>query len=139
MNVELLRASFVLVAERQPFLTRRFYAILFERHPELRALFGRHSARAQEEMLGKALEAVLENLESSAWLTGTLEALGAKHVSYGVTDEMYPLVGAALLAALGEAAGEAWTPELEAEWTAAFGAIAGAMQAGARRAAERAA
>ncbi len=61
-------------------------------------------------------------------------ALGAKHVGYGVTDEMYDQVGDALLATLAEAAAEAWTAEVAMQWTLAFGAIAGMMKDGAANA-----
>ena len=133
LDVTTLRESFELVAERSPLLTRRFYALLFERHPQVRPLFGA-STEKQEEMLTRALVAVLDRIEDGAWLTETLEALGAKHVDYGVTDEMYSWVGDALLAALAEAAGEAWTPRVNLAWTAAYVAIADRMMAGARKA-----
>lgn len=134
LNVALLRSSFDLVVERQPQLTARFYDILFARYPKAKALFGRHTAAAQEKMLSDALVAVMDHLEDAPWLTTTLKQLGAKHVGYGVTTEMYGWVGASLLAALAEAAGPDWTPSLEAAWTEAFGAIAGLMQAGAAEA-----
>ena len=57
LNVALIRDSFELVIERNPSFTARFYEILFERHPAVRQLFGRNSARAQEEMLTRALVA----------------------------------------------------------------------------------
>ena len=139
MDIELLRRSFEVVVERHPDVTARFYVILFERHPEARALFGRRSQEAQEKMLTQALVAVMDHLDDAAWFTETLEALGAKHVGYGVTDEMYAWVGDALLAALEHALGPDWTPEVALEWSRAYAAIATTMQAGARRAAERAA
>lgn len=139
MNVDVLRDSFTKIAEVQPLLTKRFYEILFDRHPDLRPLFPSRGMEAQEKMLTQALAMVLARLEDGPWLSETLEALGARHVAYGVKDEMYPMVGGALLIALGEAAGEAWTPELEREWTEAFGFIAACMQAGARRVTSRAA
>lgn len=132
LDVTTLRESFELVVERSPQLTRRFYEILFERYPQVRPMFGRSTAK-QEEMLTRALVAVLDRIEDGAWLTDTLEALGAKHVDYGVTDEMYAWVGDALLATLAEAAGEAWTPRVQVAWTAAYGAIADLMMAGARK------
>jgi len=134
LDVEALRSSFDLVVERSPDVVHRFYEILFERHPEVRSMFSRNSAAAQEKMLTGALVAVLEHLEDAPWLEGQLTALGAKHVSYGVRDEMYDWVGACLIAALKDAAGEAWTARVEAAWVAAFGAIAGLMLAGAARA-----
>jgi len=102
-------------------------------------LFGRNSRARQEEMLTQALVAVLDHLEDASWLTTTLPALGAKHVGYGVTDEMYGWVGECLLAAIAEAAGEAWSAELAAAWTEAYGAIAGLMLSGAQAVVERAA
>lgn len=135
LDVITLRQSFDLVVSRAPDMTRRFYAILFERYPQVRPLFGR-STEKQEQMLTRALVAVLDRLEDGAWLGDTLRALGAKHVDYGVTEEMYPWVGDALLATLAEVAGEAWTPQVEKAWTDAYAAIAGLMLDGARRATE---
>jgi hemoglobin-like flavoprotein len=135
LNVELLRSSFALVLERAPNVTHRFYDHLFERHPDLRPLFGKNSRGKQEEMLAQALVAVVDHLEDAPWLESTLKALGRKHVDYGVTDAMYDQVGDALLVTLGEVAAEAWTPELKQAWTDAYGAIAGLMQEGARGAA----
>jgi hemoglobin-like flavoprotein len=134
LNATLLRGSFELVIDRQPQLVRRFYEILFERYPQARPLFGRNSAAKQEEMLGSALVAVLDHVEDAAWLASTLKQLGAKHVGYGVTGEMYGWVGDSLLATLAEIAGADWTPELAAAWTEAYGAISGLMQLGAAEA-----
>jgi hemoglobin-like flavoprotein len=132
MNVTLLRDSFELVIERQPQLVTRFYAILFDRYPHARALFGRNAQAAQEKMLTDALVAVLDHIEDGIWFRSTLGALGAKHADYGVTEEMYGWVGECLLAALAEAAGEAWSDELHQAWAGAYAAIAGAMLEGAR-------
>lgn len=134
LNVNLLRTSFALVVERCPTLTQRFYEILFERHPQTRAMFPANHQRRQEAMLTQALAAVVEHLEDGAWLTRTLHKLGARHADYGVTAEMYDWVGESLLASLREAAGVAWTPEMERAWAAAYGVIASLMQEGARTA-----
>jgi hemoglobin-like flavoprotein len=128
LNVPLLRSSFDLVVAREPQLTTRFYEILFARYPQVKPLFGRHTSAAQAQMLQQALIAVMEHLEDAAWLGATLGALGAKHIDYGVTPEMYGWVGDSLLAALADAAGEAWTPELAGAWTEAYGAVSGLMQ-----------
>ena len=136
MNITLLRESFALVTERSPQVVTRFYEILFERHPDVEKMFNRTpSGRArQEKMLHGALSAVLEHLEDGTWLEETLPALGARHVKYGVSVEMYDWVGGSLLAALEEAAGPAWSPALAAAWTEAFGAISSLMLKGAHAA-----
>jgi hemoglobin-like flavoprotein len=131
LNVPLLRSSFELVIERQPELTPRFYEILFSRYPQVQPLFGRNAGKQQAEMLQQALVAVLDHLEDATWLTSTLEAMGRKHVDYGVTNEMYAFVGDSLLSTIAEVAGQDWTPELAQAWTEAYGAIAGLMQRGA--------
>lgn len=131
LNVAALRSSFDLVVERSPNLTSRFYDILFERHPEVRPLFGRNARANQEKMLTGALVAVIDHVEDATWLTETLGGMGAKHVSYGVTAEMYPWVADALLATLAEVASEAWTAEVALAWEQALGAIASLMLAGA--------
>lgn len=133
LNVDVLRSSFNLVVEREPEVVRRFYEILFERHPQSRALFRRNAPEVQQKMLTGALVAVLDHLDDAPWLVETLGALGAKHVEYGVTEEMYGWVGGSLLAALHDAAGSAWTPEIAGAWTEAYGAIQGLMLAGVAR------
>jgi len=137
LDVEALRGSFELVVERAPDVVHRFYGILFSRYPQVRPMFSRNSAAQQEKMLTQALAAVIEHLEDAPWLETQLQAMGAKHVSYGVSDDMYPWVGECLVAAMKDAAGDGWTPRIETAWTDAFGAISGLMIAGASR--ERAA
>src|SRR5690242_12287273 len=103
LNVTLLRTSFELVLEREPNLTHHFYDILFARHPQAQAMFHRRPRETQEKMLAEALTAVIDHLEDAPWLSHQLGAIGAKHVEYGVTREMYGWVGEALLATLAQA------------------------------------
>ncbi len=131
LNGELLRSSLELVVERQPQITPRFYEILFERYPQARALFGRNTAEAQQQMLQEAIVAVVDHVDDAEWLASTLRAMGRKHVEYGVTAEMYPWVGESLIATLAEIAGPHWTPAIQQAWTDAFGAIQGLMLSGA--------
>lgn len=129
LDVKLLRDSFELVATANPRFIARFYEILFARYPQTRELFPPAGAARQAEMLTGALVAVLDHIEDAPWLQDTLGALGAKHVGYGVTREMYDWVGASLLAALAEVAGPAWSPALEAAWGEAYGVIVSLMLA----------
>ena len=110
--------------------------ILFEQYPQSRPLFGRNSRKKQEDMLAQALVAVVEHLEDAPWLQNTLGALGAKHVGYGVTPEMYDWVGDALLATLAESIGEDWTTAHLDNWAEAYGVIVSLMRAGEAVAAE---
>jgi hemoglobin-like flavoprotein len=137
LDVDLLRSSFALVIERAPDLTARFYDVLFVRYPQSKPLFGRNARAAQENMLAQALAAVIDHVEDATWLSQTLGGLGAKHLDYGVTPEMYDWVGDSLLVTLAEIAGPIWSPELEAAWTDAYNAIRTLMLAGAEEAERR--
>lgn len=132
LNVDLLQSSFELVVDRSPNFTERFYEILFERYPQVRPLFGRNAEKAQHEMLARALTAVLDHLEDAPWLAQTLGAMGTKHSDYGVTAEMYPWVGDALIRTLAEISGDEWNSAIEQAWADAFGAISALMLAGAQ-------
>lgn len=129
----LLRESIELAASREPVITKRFYEILFSRYPQVRPMFSRNAPEKQQQMLQGAILAVLDHLDDQAWLANTLGELGATHVSYGVTDEMYPLVGECLIAALADLCGDAWTPAHEDSWAEAYGALTSLALAGASR------
>lgn len=129
LNAELLRSTFDLVIDRRPDLTVRFYEVLFQRYPALVPMF-RGDRSMQAKMLAYAIGAVLDHLDDAAWLKETLGNLGARHVGYGVTPEMYGMVGEALLLTLAEVAGADWSPEIEQQWSWAYTTITSMMQAG---------
>lgn len=140
---DLIRSNLELVASRAPDLTARFYGRLFEQNPQLRPMFNRRTADAQQRMLLEAIVAVVDHLDDSSWLVETLSAMGAKHVEYGVEDRMYPMVASALIATLADVSGDEWSAEVEVAWLDALTYVAETMMAGARQArgeaAERAA
>ena len=127
---ELIRSNFAIVVERAPDIVERFYARLFTEQPQLKALFGRRSEKAQAEMLTGALIAVVEHLEDASWLENTLAPMGDKHRTYGVKDEMYPMVAGALVGALKDVSGTEWSAEVEAAWLGALTFVANTMIAG---------
>lgn len=133
LDADLLRSSLELVVERQPAITPRFYEILFERYPQVRPLFGRNAAAAQQKMLQEAIVAVVDHLEDADWLASTLGGMGRQHVDYGVKPEMYGWVAQSLIATLAEVAGDDWTPAMEEAWTAALTAIRDLMLRGAEQ------
>ncbi|TPV96281.1 MAG: flavohemoprotein [Myxococcales bacterium FL481] len=129
LNAQLLRHSFQLATSRNPKLVPRFYALLFERYPQVQSLFDARRADEQHRRLGTALVAVLDHIEDAEWLKRELGAMGRRHDGYGVREEMYPWVGECLVAAMREAGGEDWTPEMTNAWTEAYGAIVSLMLA----------
>ena len=133
MNIEHLRSSFQLVAPKAEFLADTFYSTLFERYPGVKPLFKNVKLKQQKGKLVASLAFIVENLENGEKLSGYLQDMGQRHVSYGTEVPHYAAVGECLLVALATTAGEAWTKELEASWAEAYGAVADLMIAGARR------
>jgi len=129
LNVYVLCKSFDVIAEANPNFVTRFFDNLFERYPSARPLFSRSLRDQQERMFREVFVSVLAHLGDAPWLEQTLGALGAKHVEYGVTPEMYEWVGESLLATLAEVAGPAWNSELCGAWADAYRTIATLMQA----------
>jgi hemoglobin-like flavoprotein len=64
-----------------------------------------------------------------------VKSMGRRHAGYGVRDEHYDTVGAALLWTLEQGLGSAFTPAVREAWTAALGVLAVTMKDAAKMAA----
>jgi hemoglobin-like flavoprotein len=71
---------------------------------------------------------VVVSLDRIEQLAPTLEALGRRHRAYGVANEHYDAVGAALLWTLEKGLGTAWSMEARAAWAAAYRLVASLMR-----------
>ena len=110
-----------------------FYRRLFEIAPELRPLFARVTMEDQARKLVTMLDLVVHWLDVPERLVPVLKNLGERHTKYGVQDEHYGKVGAALLGTLEEGLGDRFTPELRSAWTEAFVLISSLMRRGAAK------
>ena len=131
MDLDALETSFDLVAPRGDELMDAFYSRLFAAAPAVRPLFAHTDMRKQKAMLLGALVLVRRSLRNLPSIVPKLHELGARHVEYGAEPAHYPVVGAALIAAMAEVAGPDWRPEYEAAWSEAYSVVSGAMIAGA--------
>ncbi len=131
IQVETLETSFDLLAPRGEELVDVFYRRLFEAAPDVQPLFATTDMKRQRAMLLAALVLLRNSLRDLDALVPKLRAMGARHVAYGATAEMYPLVGEVLLAAMAEIAGDLWNGSIEAAWAEAYGIVADTMLEGA--------
>jgi hemoglobin-like flavoprotein len=113
---EVLAEHLHLISEREPRIAERVYEHLFQRHPQLRELFGAHAVAVQQDMLNETLIAVVDSLEGMAWLESNLQLLGTKHAEFEVCDEMYDWWTESILEVLTELSGADWSPRLERLW-----------------------
>jgi hemoglobin-like flavoprotein len=129
-QITLVRTTFseiLLIADPAAAL---LYARLFELDPSLRPMFT-SDMELQGRKLLQVLAFVVHGLDKLEVLAPALRAIGRRHAEYGVTNEHYETVAAALLYALELGLGQAFTPDVRDAWTAAYGLLAETMQAGA--------
>jgi methyl-accepting chemotaxis protein len=131
LDIDALETSFDLLAPRGEELVDIFYARLFAAAPSVEPLFSATDMRRQKAKLLATLVLVRNSLRDLDTLVPKLRELGERHGAYGAQPDHYPVVGAALIAAMAELAGDAWRPEYEQAWSDAFVVVAGAMLEGA--------
>ena len=125
--IQQIQESFSKVAPIAETAAALFYNKLFELDPDLKTLF-KGDMKAQGEKLMETLGVAVNDLSNLNALIPKLEALGASHVEYGVKDEHYDTVGAALLWTLERGLGDDFTPACKAAWTEVYGLMATVMQ-----------
>jgi len=129
MNTEqfkLVQDSLIQVRPIADQVAESFYARLFEISPHLRKLFMGDMKR-QGAMLMTSLELAVSGLDNMESILPAVQALGERHVSYGVKAEYYPLATDAFLWSLGHHLGDDFTPALREAWAKAFDALVEAM------------
>jgi hemoglobin-like flavoprotein len=108
-----------------------FYDKLFEIDPELRPLFENVDMGAQKKKLLQALAMTVAQLDALEVLAPQLAELGRRHAAYGVQNEHYDSVGAALWWTLEQGLGDDWNTETAQAWTAAYTLVAETMKSAA--------
>ena len=127
---ELVQSSFAKVAPIAPQAADLFYNRLFEIDPALRSMFP-SDMKEQKVKLMQMLTAAVKGLDNLDTLVPIVRQLGARHVGYGVKEEHYGTVAAALLWTLEKGLGDAFTPETKEAWVVVYGILATTMQEGA--------
>ena len=129
----LVQRSFALVEIDADAVSRTFYRRLFEARPSVRMLFP-EELEEQRVKLMKSLALIVNNLADLERVRPHIEALGRRHLAYGVKNQHYAVVGESLLGALAERLGEDFTDEVRAAWTEVYGLLADTMKEAATRA-----
>jgi hemoglobin-like flavoprotein len=110
------------------------YDRLFFMDPSLRMLF-RGDLKQQSRKVFAMISFIVSGLTRLQETMPLVQAMGRRHAGYGVRDEHYDTVGAALLWTLEQGLGSAFTPAVREAWTAALGVLAVTMKDAAKMAA----
>lgn len=126
-QVELIQASWTAVEPIADTAAVLFYDRLFELDPALRRLFARTDMAQQRKILMQTLTVVVRSLDKLDAIVPAIQALGRRHAGYGVREEHYDSVGAALLWTLDQGLGDAFDDETADAWATAYTTLASVM------------
>ena len=130
MNAEqitLVQESFEKVRPIAATAAELFYGRLFELDPSTKALF-KEDMKEQGRKLMDTLEITTKGLSVPEVILPAIQKLAQRHVGYGVKDEHYATVGAALIWTLEQGLGEDFTPEVREAWTEAYAYVSDIMK-----------
>jgi hemoglobin-like flavoprotein len=130
-QVTLVKESFAAIAPIADDAAALFYRRLFEIDPRLEKMF-RGDMAEQRRKLMQMLTAAVKGLDRLEQLVPVVEDLGRRHATYGVQDEHYDTVGAALLWTLEKGLGARFTPETKEAWATVYGLLASTMKTAAK-------
>jgi hemoglobin-like flavoprotein len=133
-QIDLVQRSWSQVVPIADTAAQMFYERLFILDPSLRHLF-RGEMKEQGRKLISMISFAVNGLSRLEQLVPGVQALGRRHGGYGVRDEHYGTVGAALLWTLEQGLGDSFTPSVREAWTAVYGVLANTMKHAAKLAA----
>jgi hemoglobin-like flavoprotein len=126
-QIERIRTSWTAVEPIADTAAGLFYDRLFELDPALRRLFARTDLAQQRKLLMQTLTVVVRSLDKLDTIVPAIQALGRRHAGYGVREEHYETVGAALLWTLDRGLGDAFDDETADAWASAYTTLASVM------------
>jgi hemoglobin-like flavoprotein len=132
-KVGLLRRTFAKIEAQAGIAGLVFYQRLFTLDPSLRPLF-QTSIELQTRKLMDSLRYAVAMLENPEVLVPVLEAMGRRHLAYGVRDQDYEILIQALLESFEQILGSQHAQETHEAWREALYFVAEAMKQGAARA-----
>ena len=99
-----------------------FYDRLFELDPSIKPMFPifKEDMKEQGRKLMDTLDLITRGLSVPEIILPSIKQLAQRHAGYGVRDEHYATVGAALFWTMEQALGEDFTPEVRGAWTEAY-------------------
>jgi len=133
-QVGLVKSSWAKVLPISDKAAELFYGKLFELDPDLKPLF-KGNMEEQGKKLMKMINTAVNGLDRLDEIVPAVQQLGVRHVGYGVKDEHYDTVGAALLWTLGAGLGDDFTEDTKEAWATVYGLLADTMKSAAAEAA----
>jgi hemoglobin-like flavoprotein len=130
VSIAVVRATCRRLDRTQPQLAMLFYEHLFAIAPQVRTMFAADLSAQTDRLFGALLTAV-DAIEQPETISPLLRRLGYLHQQHhGVTGDMYPYVGHALIRAVRDYSGD-WSTLAGSAWSAVYAWLAAEMRLGA--------
>ncbi|MBZ0091317.1 MAG: hemin receptor [Sulfuricellaceae bacterium] len=126
-QIDLVKTTWAQVVPIKETAAALFYGRLFDLDPALKPLFKGDMAEQGRKLMAMINTAVnaLDRLDA---VVPAIQDMGRRHVAYGVEEQHYDTVGAALLWTLEKGLGAAFTPDAKDAWATVYGLLAGTMK-----------
>jgi hemoglobin-like flavoprotein len=125
---ELVQTSWQKVVPIADTAATLFYERLFAIDPSTRPLFRSTDMPGQRRKLMQVIGVAVNGLDRVDETLAVVAELGKRHAGYGVTEEHYNSVGAALLWTLEKGLGDQFTPSVKEAWATVYDLLAGTMK-----------
>lgn len=116
IQIRLVRRCFSLASTNTPQIAALFYDRLFELDPTIRRLFENTDMNEQRKKVMHMLAFIVNTLDDPVTFQSTMQALGKRHLDYGVQKDHYDLFNTALLWALEKSLDSKFTPAMREAW-----------------------
>jgi nitric oxide dioxygenase len=128
-TIQIVQSTVPILQQRGTDITKRFYQMMFDGHPELLNVFNHANQKQgrQQTALASAVLAAATHIDNLGAILPAVKQIAHKHRSLGIRPEQYPIVGHYLLAAIQDVLGDAATEDVLGAWAEAYGAIADAF------------
>ena len=116
-DAEAIEKSLEIAAERGGDLTPVVYGRLFERQPDMQALFWRDTTHAVKgEMLMRVFEGILDYIRARQFADHLISTEVVTHAGYDVPPDVFATFFGLVAEVIEEACGPDWTPAMAGAW-----------------------
>jgi nitric oxide dioxygenase len=128
-QIEIVKSTVPVIQHHGLEISKVFYVLLLEEHPELRRVFDpvRQANGEQPLALAVAILAYDGNLDRFENLEPSVQRVAYRHCHFRVSAEHYPIVGDVLMRSMKSVLGDVAHPEMLDAWSAAYFRLAETM------------
>lgn len=98
-TIEIIKSTAPVLQEHGETITKAFYKLLFENHPELKDVFNMINQKkgVQQKVLATTIFKYACHIDKLEMMGDAVETIAQKHTSLSIPKEAYPIVGKYLL------------------------------------------